>query len=168
MKVFFILLILNCGSLCQGKTLSSQAIESILSKYFSRQGNGVDIVHFGNNSGPGVDIITKLLRIEPIFPCNLTLIYSFNETTEFKMPTIAIFDSVEIFKRFNESIYWQTKPLYRLKHLVYIHNSSSNDIIENIQDGFTFDSVNFLTNESNDSIDLMSLFMFTEEKCRTM
>lgn len=159
----------HCPQLIAFEPLSASAIENTLSKYFINQGNGVDIVHFGNRSGPGNDIIAQVLRSkQQLISTKVTLVTSFSEIIDFNTSTIAIFDSVRIFEGFNTSINWQTNPQRRLKHLVYIYNSSSNDVVENIQDGFTFDSVNFLTNETENSIDLVTLFMFTREKCRSM
>lgn len=43
---------------------------------------------------------------------------------------------------------------------------TSTDVIESIKNGFDIDQVAFLMNETKKSIDLVSSFMFTTEKCR--
>jgi hypothetical protein len=54
----------------------------------------------------------------------------------------------------------------RHKHLVYVPKAQVLDVAENIQNGFLIDQVGFLANETKNSIDFVTSFMFTSLACR--
>ena len=62
---------------------------------------------------------------------------------------------------------WVSQPRNRYKHLVHISNASVKDIAESFQNGFLIDSVGFLINETENSIELVSSYMFTESACHS-
>lgn len=55
------------------------------------------------------------------------------------------------------------------KHLVYIKNTKSNDIAAKVNQMLNINNVNFLLNESEESIDLISALMYTSKaSCRSI
>ena len=88
-----------------------------------------------------------------------------SEEEQFQLPdpSIVFFDSVEKFKALARNISWNSN-LHQ--HLVYVPGLTISDIIETLSDGFLIDEVNFLMNETLNSIDLVTSFMFTEQACR--
>lgn len=106
----------------------------------------------------------------------------FNSTLRLNISSVIIFDSVESFRQMRDNIYWQTNKAKRYKHLVYFPGGSQKDLelirfglfFENHKDlylkirsdEFSIDSVNFLIHKTDQSIELVSAFMFTSQACR--
>lgn len=80
--------------------------------------------------------------------------------------SVLLFESAQQFRDIAPDIKWQSNPRMRFKHIVYSPNLTAKDVIESVQNGFSIDQVAFLMNETNDSIELATSFMFTEQACR--
>lgn len=167
--VIKVLIIQDITSIDHGHPLATKAINSILNEYFALNHPKVDLIVNGELIGETEKAVKKLLIEKPetiavevkqggyVDPSN----YQMNESS------ITIFNSFEIFNQSFKEIRWIKKSQMRFKHLVYVPNASASVILENIEDGFEVDNVNFLINETDKSIDLASVFMFTSESCHS-
>lgn len=80
--------------------------------------------------------------------------------------SLVIFDSPMTAKEMSGNIQWQSNKRQRYHHFVHILNGNLSDIEENFRDGFSIDNVHFLVRSTENSIDLLSAFMFSPEACR--
>ena len=55
---------------------------------------------------------------------------------------------------------------HRNQHLVYVPGLTTSDIIQTFDDAFEMDRVNFLMNETDNSIDLVTGYMFSPQACK--
>ena len=81
---------------------------------------------------------------------------------------IVFFDSVARFKAVGPRIKWASDQSKKNEHLVHVPNLTASDIIETFSNGFDIDEVSFLINETGNSVDLVTGYMFTEQKCRVL
>lgn len=149
-------------------SLASNAISSILMQYFGRHSEQIDVIYYGKKTGGTSHLLEETLKIKPE-AVPIRVLDSSN--VELVSSSLLLFDSPEVFKKKSKSISfasntWASKTI-RHKHLVHIANGSVNDIAQNIRDGFSIDSVSFLVNENEKSIDLVTSFMFTPQACRS-
>lgn len=145
------------------------SISSIIEEYFAKEVMTLDIIYFegGNLPSSSEKWAENILKNKPK---NLIITVKKEkispEPLVVEKSTILFIDSVQDFEVISQNIYWQSDPKIRYKHLVYVPGLTESFINEKIKDGFEIDSVNFLMNETEKSIELVSSFMFTEEKCR--
>ena len=57
---------------------------------------------------------------------------------------------------------------HRNHHLVYVPGLTTSDIIETFNDGFEIDHVNFLMHETDNTIELVTAYMFTPQACKEL
>lgn len=86
-------------------------------------------------------------------------------TNQLNFSTLLLFDSPKEFNETAKEIKWLSNRWMRYRHVVYAPNLTKNDVMEKIRDGFQIDEVAFLMNETKSSIDLVTSFMFTNQKC---
>lgn len=154
-------------------SLVSNAISEILFEHFAKQAWKVDLIHYGEKSVKSEIVIDKVMRTK-----SASIIFQLSSggsintwKTKLNISTILLFDSVETFKRIGRNISWHThgtgeyRRTIRYQHLVYVPNATVSDIVDTIKNTLASDVVGFLMNESTKSIDLMSLFMFTQRQC---
>lgn len=139
-----------------------QSHHSIKDSSFSK----LDFVHFGNKSESNE--VNELLRIQrENISVRVTEDAKRDESkSNLNISSILLFDSIKVFKEVVKTINWLSDRSKRFQHLVYAPNLTINDINENILDGFIIDQVSFLVNETEESIELATVFMFTAHKCR--
>lgn len=169
LKAFSLLVLLFYLNSCKTakiKSFASRAISSILGENFLKTSQAVDLISFGVKSGKSEILMTEILRCQS----HLTVTTKFGAVDPSKRnlntSSVLVFDSVENFEKFRDDIVWQTHNATRHEHLVYIPNVTVADL-EKIQDGFSIDTVNFVMNETQESIDLVTGFMFSPNKCRS-
>lgn len=175
-RIFLVLLFITFSdlSVASRRTFVGLAIKSVLQNYFEKQSSRVDMISFGEVGGSAQKLIQEILCNKPD---SITLrviksgpLYINYTDSEFKLQTssVLLFDSPQNFQENFKFIDPLTHPEKRHKHLVYFPNAVVEDIArsDNIQDGFSRDSIGFLVQENENSIDLASIFMFTEKKCR--
>ena len=162
-------------ALASGKQQSfvvPSAINAIIDEHFatlkSQIPGFVSIVWFGDETKELKALMTKLTEVKNLNIKIKILKDNLDEKSEeeqFQLPdpSIVFFDSVEKFKALARNISWNSN-LHQ--HLVYVPGLTISDIIETLSDGFLIDEVNFLMNETLNSIDLVTSFMFTEQACR--
>ena len=80
--------------------------------------------------------------------------------------SIIFFESLEQFKSNVSCMHWIPYNQPRQHHLVYVPGLTLSVINETFVDGFHIDHVNFLVNETEKSIELVTGYMFTKDACR--
>lgn len=148
----------------ESSSLVAQSIDGIMREYFVYSEQRLNIVHFGLKNFRNEKVIKVLLKVKPEF-LSVEIIKA-EKNMKLKTSSIIFFNSVDEFRSEFKNIKWQTDPEKRHEHLVYVPNLKVRDIEESVQDGFEIDKVNFLMHETKKSIELVSSFMFSAEKCR--
>ena len=159
-------------------TVVLYAINAIIEKHFATtnanwQGK-VNIHWFGRETGEIITVIDKLFKIKS----STTSIRVTKEDFSIKQEnfylgesSIVFFDSLGTFKANALKIKWLTNPRQRTHHLVYVSSLKVSDVIKTFPDGFLIDHVNFLMNETKNSIELVTTFMFSailDLECREL
>lgn len=171
-KVFWLLLfyfVMIQSVKLKFKSLALNAIKTIIDEYFSANWPEVDVISYGRKSEKSEEIVEQLLKLG-------------NKTKAFKVlnngrenfwssrlnaSSILVFDSMKIFKEFKNKIVWQTNNATRHRHIVQIFDAKAEDLAMIQADGFAVDTVSFLSDETEQSIDLITTFMFSPNACRT-
>lgn len=162
---FYSLILLDKAA---SKSMASLAISEVLSSYFAESVWKVDLIFYGSKNGESENLVEEIFRHQT---SSTTLTVSRGGVNhpwrnQLKVSSILAFDSLKNFQQVSKDIRWQTRKDLRLKHLVHIPNVTIADL-ERIQDGFSIDNVDFLVNDDNKSMELVSGFMFSSEKCRS-
>lgn len=171
-STLFVLLIDFCSVICEyvkARSLAPLAISSIVNNYFVKSESEIDVIYFGVRGGVSEAFVQEILRNKQE---TIAIKLSkggkeFSWKNRLNISSITIFDSPQNFKEMAKSIKWLSNSKRRYKHLVHAPQLSRTDIINNIQDGFSIDNVNFIMNENDQSIELVSSFMFTRNKCHS-
>lgn len=167
-KLLVFVTILQLKGICvssKSQTLALHAINSIKIKYFNNNSAKVDLINYRTSD----KLIDEILRHKP---ASISVQVS-NSASEFpwknqmNISTIAIFDSIQNFKDHVKNIKWLSNPSMRHKHLVHVPGLSVSNVVDDVQDEFDIDQVDFLMNETEKSIDLVASFLFTSQKCRS-
>ena len=171
--LFFTVSVVTWLALASGKEKVSvvpSAINAIIEKHFATpnanwQGK-VNIHWFGKETSEIMAIIEKLFKIKSsTTSIKVTKQDLSKEEKEFDLgeSSIVFFDSVQSFKANALNIKWVSNPRQRTQHMVYGSGLTESDVIKTFPDGFLIDNVNFLMNETKNSIELVATFMFTED-----
>lgn len=169
---FFVLLTIfkfaSCDAKIKTSSLATQAINGILEQSPMKDLWRIDVICHGQENGKSEKIIKNVLKnLKVPMVVQISTGGSDNPWRNWlNTSSILLFDSREEFNKLKNRISWQNARRTRHKHLVHIINGSTSDI-ENITDGFQIDNVDFLINESEGSIELVTGFMFTSKKCRS-
>lgn len=140
-------------------------LNSLFDKYFAEHSPKVDLIRYGNKQGTSAKLVESILKLKTLSVA-IMLLEGNSERKVLNSPSILIFDSIQLFKTNVKNIKWLSNKAIRYKHLVYVPKLTLSDVIENTEDGFSIDQVNFLMNETGKSIELVSAFMFTSKSCR--
>ena len=170
MKVLrkFVLFIMIGFVFCQNNKIISSAINEIFVEYFAKDLAKVDIVYYGNKTGPSEDLIEEVL-LHKTDSVSVQVSKGGTENAwrnQLNISSLLVFDSADIFKESFKHIKWLSNKRRHYRHLVYSPNLKVSDIVENIEDEFFIDHVSFIMNVSNTTVNIMSGFMFTPNKCR--
>ena len=157
------------------------AINEVIKKHFlsptAKNPGNVDIVRFGNEIVEFKDLLkikkrttTKSAVYNYQGDCNFM---PKNRTYNLTEASIVFLESKECFKDFASKIIWNTNEAMRHHHLVYAPGLTSWDVAKTFSKkfnfyGFKIDHVSFLVNKTEESIDLVSGFMFTEQACHQL
>lgn len=153
---FFYIFCVCCSA--QKVLIARKAIESILKKYHVNK--TVDLISFGIESER---FSNDLLRLNG----GAVVIRNKKKSNTLNASSVLLFDSPHNFKEFTLNMTWQGHKEKRFKHIVHIHRATISDIDNgNGHNGFHIDNVNFLVNESEESIELATAFMFSNASCR--
>lgn len=168
-RLFSVLwLLFLCFSVSKPKKVQSaisSAIKTILNGTFADFPSHIDVVVCEAKKGASESLIQHTLhQKQDVFITKISNCKA--DDIKLNTSTFLAFDSPEIFNEIADRIIWQTNKSKRYRHLVYISNGTADDIDASIQDGWRIDNVAFLVNETEESIDLVTSFMFTEKKCR--
>ena len=154
------------------------AINAIIQEHFAKQQAShpgyVDIVWFGKETNKISRIIERLLKIksdDTVIAIHRDVNYhSDNETINLSESSIVLFESRDRFKKLASKITWAFNKKKRFHHLVYVPGLTEDDIFEALPEGLDFliDNVSFLMNETEKSFELVTSFVFTQQKCRQL
>lgn len=148
---------------------AAKAIVHILNDYLAENSKTVDLIDFESTLGCSGRLFDSILRhANGSVPLQVSKDGDNNQLDlKLNVSTILTFESIKSFKERISSINWQSNPKERHKHLVSVHNMTTDDL-ENFtpEDGFKIDCVNFLVNENERSIDLAQNVMFSEHACQ--
>lgn len=158
------------------RTSASYAISSFISEYFAKESPQIKVVCYRDCVDRKENVLSEILsnsdgsvafqlfdatgglRVE-----QLINLYVFATATS----SIYLFESMEVFVDAfcgNTLLVQDTEH----RHLVYVQGASSDDIAKNTENGFEVDVFSFLVNESELSIDLASVFMYTPQACQML
>lgn len=157
---------------CETKNSQDLVVSSILAifnQYFVEKYSKLQLITYGNdNSSKVQDLVSNLLA-----KVNVPVLLEISEQnednltiTKLKSPSIIFCESFSQFEKVTRNLTWQPYSNKRLPHLVYVPKISIHDI-ENIQDGFRIDKVNFLVKSNESTVELLTSYMFTDERCKT-
>lgn len=152
-----------CGLDRKNQSLIPFALKAIL-RELVKSSPEIEISCFGEKQ-KSEKLINQLLR-------NLSdsILFSVPKANErankLSKSSILLFDSAAEYRKVSPGIMWQSNENVRHKHLVSFPNARVRDIA-NVQDGFDIDNVNFLIDESDISVKLVTSFMFTRRECRS-
>lgn len=133
-------------------------IESVLKKSFADSVAKVDVISCGLEK---FDLTIKNLLRHNNDTFSVLIKKCNNQLIKLNNTSFLTFDSIEAFREAFHKIVWQLH-----KHLVYISDAKLDDLTESFEVEPSIDNVAFLVNETKNSIDLVTSFIFTEEKCR--
>lgn len=85
---------------------------------------------------------------------------------ELEFSTVLIFNSLQEFNKTYPKIIWKPSKWRSYRHLVYVNNTTVQDLVDCDLTGWDIDNVAFLVDKTEKSISLVTSFMFTEKKCR--
>lgn len=152
-------------SLRKDYSLEIFAIKSIIKWQKSSENGRVDLICCKNDAVPKAEIICRaIFKKTNSFSIKLESCDANIITLE--AASVLIFDS---FGKFNETyskIRWKTKKWHTFRHLVLIENATITELENSEVNGWDIDNTAFLVNKTEKSIDLVTSFMFTENKCR--
>lgn len=138
------------------------AINAILNRDFER--SKIDIVYYGSSESD--NFVGKILKLKNE---SISIKVYYNKLNQsiniLNTSSVVLMDSKSSFKKKVNIITWQSDPLIRNKHILYFPNAIISDLTD--LNGFFLDNVAFLVNENEESIDLVTIFMFTPENCRS-
>jgi hypothetical protein len=150
-------------------SLAVHAIKAMIDEYFAKYVYEIEIISFGTRHGQAEETIEKLLRFGiPSMPMRITRDARENpQLDEFKLnnSSILLFDSPENFKQMKNRIKFQHGYLVTHPHLVYFPNATIDDIQTPFNENSLIDNIDFLVNETHNSIELATAFLFTPDVC---
>ena len=144
------------------------AVYIILEQYLAKNSWTVDLIGFGVGNGESQNLINKILQINNNSVSLSVSVGGAQRPWKNRLNTSSIltFDSLQDFEKVRDNITWQSHTSKRFQHLVNIPNVTIADLEKN-SDGFSIDNVNFLTQRNQNSIELVTSFMYTKNKCRS-
>jgi hypothetical protein len=151
------------------ETLAPFAIKAVIDEYFTKNVHEIEVINFGLKNDKAQKTIERLLRLRiQSMPMQITSNARDNLCSEYKLkkPSFLLFDSPENFNRTQPYIVFQD-GLTSHPHLVYVPNATIKDIQVLSDKNHTINKSIFLVNETRDSIELATAFMFTPDACHT-
>jgi hypothetical protein len=148
------------------RSIAPHAIAAMIDGYFARNVHAMEIVNFGQKNGRSEATIENLLKLVDV-SVTMKVTTPHPDSNDFKLNTssILLFDSPENFNRTQNRIVFQHGNLISHPHLVYIHNASMDDIQVAANKNHTIDKTMFFVNETCESIELATSFMFSPSVC---
>lgn len=165
MKTLGLFLSLLTLALCH-RNLVIEAINNLLNDFFAKGSLKIDLIYYVDVSKKSeIDFDDLLRNKNDSISFQISAVDHGNSwKNKLNISSLLIFDSAKTFQETRDNITWLSNKRIRYQHLVYVPDLTISDL-EVIEDGFSIDNVNFLMNETDKSIDLVSGFMFTKEKC---
>jgi hypothetical protein len=157
------------GRIRASGSLAPLAIKGIIDGYYAANVHGTEVINFGKQNGVGEETIGEILKLQkqpmPVKSSWLGSERPKSEKIQLNSPSILIFDSLENFKQTQGRINYQPRKFKRFSHLVYIPGADAKMIESHLTDDDLMDTVNFVVNETPQSIDLITSFLFSPVAC---
>ena len=165
LALFLLFYVVEADNSRRKSSMAAHAINTIIRNYLKENSWKVDLITFGLKSESLVEKVMSFESGSVLFEIRQGI----GQLRKIRLnaSSVLIFDSVEGFKKVQENIIWQNNNSTRYCHLVYIPNAKISDL-EKIQDGFSIDQVNFLMHKNDELLELVTSFMFTENKCKSI
>ena len=174
-KVFVLVIVLISafGVIVKSQSLVIPAISGILNDYFAKNSGKVDLVFCGQNRESYEAEVQEILKHvrDPVAVTVIKCETNALESLRLKTSSILWFDSFEQFFENFDKIVWQSYKDRFIQHLMLYPNAKTNDFelvgnkFHTVHSKMGFSALNFLVDETKDSIDLISSETFTKEKC---
>lgn len=155
--------------LCDGKlSVPSKAILSILVEDFAKESLAFDLIFFGSGINIASEIVRRIPATTPVKIKNGSQNFPTQHLRFFQLnaPSVLIFGSLEDFSAKLFKIKWVNSTENHRKHILYVPNLTQRHALELFPNGFSIDRVAFLMNETENSIDVVSCFMYTPTACK--
>jgi hypothetical protein len=168
LKLFLFILVYStsAGNTKAFDSLAPLAISAIINENLAKDVREIELVNFGITNGQGERTMEKLLKLEKqSVSMRITSDNPHLDVFYLIKPTILLFDSPENFNRTQNRIMFQYGFKFSYQHIVYIPNSTMNDIRIVSYKNHTIDKTIFLLNENESSVELATSFMVTREAC---
>jgi hypothetical protein len=169
----FLFILLYSSKLDGSKTSESiapLAIKGVIDGYFAINTREIGVVNFGVKNGEGVRTIEKVLKLENQSIAVKHIIdgskLSSKRRLKIGKPSILLFDSLENFKQYFPYLNLQPFGIKKQKLLIFIPRVS----MKEIEIYFNFmkimaDQIDFLVNDTQNSIELVTASMFSRVTC---
>jgi hypothetical protein len=142
------------------------AINGILQEYFASNSPKIDVVWASDDTSKlSEELVDGILSEKnDLFTFKVS---KFDKMFELRLnkSSIVIFDCGESFQRMAYKILIQTDPTIPYKHLFYFPNAQISDL-QYVRTQFSIENVNFLMNESEKSIEIVTGYIFSPQECR--
>jgi hypothetical protein len=146
------------------KSLSHFAIKGIIDEYYSSNDHQIQVVNFGTRNEAAENTIEKLFKLSSTSISIQLSNHAFSSRIRLNISSILLFDSPEHFNRLKNTIMWQPNSKTTFRHLVYFPKGEIKDI-ETFQSAYIH-AIDFLVDESRNSIKLVTAFLFSPGACR--
>ena len=171
--IVWLTMLLNLASGKKKCSVVPYAINAIIEQYFVNLENSagrVGINFISDNDLESSKLRDQLLKIKSANTKVTVLNTNLDDGEMYELGDsgIVIFDSVKRFLEKSSSIWWVTDERHQNHHLVYVPGLTTLDIIKTFEDGFLIDHVNFLMHETDNSIELVTTYMFTPQACKEL
>lgn len=165
-KLIFLIGLIHFDLCCvqskSSRSLVPSAVSQIVFEHFANFNKSIDLIHYGKETDEGEQIVRELIS-----KANNSITFEVSENNRLLFnPSLLLFDSIQTFQRFCRTSMWQPYFYFRNHHLVYVPKITSKDVLKNVPNGFALDYVNFISNVTNQSVDLITSYMFTSHACR--
>jgi len=141
-----------------------------VNQHFAINWRELEFKQFGETFEKSEILVERVLRSKDPLAVVTVSKSSLNCTQmRLKSSSVTIFDSKRNFLQICYKIKWQTHPETRHEHLVYAPGLNADDLknMTHLRPDFSIDQLSFLVNETENSIDLVTGFMYGLEHFRS-
>lgn len=151
------------------RTFVVQAIHGIIVNSFVNKTSTIHLVYRGEEGGVAAAIINELVhKLAGVMTIRVSLLVRLPLIEHCESPGVFIFDTNEDFDKFffngvdeefiSESGFWYNQ-------VIYVPDLQTEDIDKLILGSPSANEVSFITNSATSSIELVTNFLYTDEKC---
>jgi hypothetical protein len=146
--------------------LAPHAIKGVIDEYFAKNEKDVHLLNFGMSNGKASEVIDECLKLAiSSMPVVFYSVGTLSSWIVLDRPSVLLFDSLVRFEENLEWLVFQEGLALSFPHLVYIHGATLEDIQIASYKNNKIDKTIFLVNETPQSIELATAFLFTPQAC---